>query len=695
MPAFSFFIGGTIFMSTIRPRGKTLALIAMLLLCGITPAVQATAPTASTPQRQTTSFTASNYWALCVGIGIYAENPEQDRPLMLSEVDAFASTLLASGYPSDHVKVIKGENATLKNIFDGFRWLRTHENSSDVSVVFLSTHGSPLNSPKGTGLDLPPKDENDSVDEMLVTYWGFAIPTDVLIDDDVNVEMNRLPSQNECLIVDSCYAGGFNDHWKILNAKTQNRVILMGSKEDEEAMSGGFAPWLIDALRGYGDTNHDGIVTAEEAFNYTRPRAYGQTPTIYDGFPGEFPLVAVLPRQTTIQTSAPQTITPAIHPLGYSATVHGYIKDSDTTQPLQGATVEIYSRYGDYDFFDNTTTTNATGYYEMTAPAGRYRLTASADQYCSRDSGAFMLNDGQTKWMNLSLYPRPAENATITGYLLDNTTSEPLNGTQISVTWRGHLGQSYTNKTYSNPEGFYTLSIASGTVSLTIQKNGYFGYSTMSINIEDNEMLWLNATLVPHPKETALIQGYLTDADTGAAVPNVQLTYQWMDITASRSYMNTTTSSSTGFYSISVSPGELYRDLRIPGYDYYDPFRHDGTANTTTWQNISLAEPRPTFEFYQPLNALYVHQQRVIPLTTPIIIGSLNVSIYFEDMFYGRVDVQKVEFYVDGTLKSTVTQEPYSWLWSTPSIGKHTLTIVAYNNEGLTVTHEKTVRKLL
>jgi len=141
-------------------------------------------------------------------------------------------------------------------------------------------------------LDIPPQDEADNADEMLVTYWGFAYNTSFIEDDQINIMLNQLKSNNVCLIVDSCYAGGFNDHWKLLkSAPEQHRIILMGSREDEEAYSGGFAPYLIDGLRGYADTNGDSVVTAEEAFIYAEPRSFSpQTPTIYDGYPGELPL---------------------------------------------------------------------------------------------------------------------------------------------------------------------------------------------------------------------------------------------------------------------------------------------------------------------------------------------------------------------------------------------------------------------
>jgi len=148
----------------------------------------------------------TEYWALLVAVGVYADNPDQNRPLMLEEVDDLYEVLLQSDvWSEDHIKVIKGEDATGFNIISGLRWLDRMEDEDDFSLVFITTHGSPI------GLDIPPFDEEDGTDEMLVTYWGFTYLYSFIWDDELNFLLNSLESQGVCLIVDSCYAGGFND----------------------------------------------------------------------------------------------------------------------------------------------------------------------------------------------------------------------------------------------------------------------------------------------------------------------------------------------------------------------------------------------------------------------------------------------------------------------------------------------------
>ena len=254
----------------------------------------------------------NEYWALLVAVALYADDPQQNRPLMLEEVDDFYDLLLdCPWWQEDHIKVIKGEDATITNIIEGLKWLDEMEDEDDISLVYITTHGFPL------GVDIPPADEADGTDEALVSFWGFAYPNLYMWDDELNFYLNRLESYGVCLIVDSCYAGGFNDppdlniidrrfhtikadntkpvsEWMegfAEDVSSQGRVVLMASCEDEVSYSGGFAPYLIDALIGYGDSNIDGVITAEEAFFYIEPKTIRQHPTMYDGFPGELPLL--------------------------------------------------------------------------------------------------------------------------------------------------------------------------------------------------------------------------------------------------------------------------------------------------------------------------------------------------------------------------------------------------------------------
>jgi hypothetical protein len=664
----------------------------------------------------------TQYWALLVGVGVYAENPEQDRPDMLLEVNDLHALLLQSPWWSeDHIKVLEGENATVSNILAGLRWLDHKDNKNDISVVYLSTHGFPL------GIDIPPKDEADGTDEALVSYWGFAFPMAFIWDDELNVLLNRLESKGVCLIVDSCYAGGFNDppNWNITNTgiqpahkmsagewvkgfgedvRGQKRVVLMGSREDELSYSGGFGPYIIDGLRGYADTNGDNVVSAEEVFYYAQPRSPMQHPTMYDGYAGDLPLITVNPAMRTSHTTAISERAATVNsnnPLeqvGVSAEtsqLRGYVKDAGTTIPIANATIDVRGRINQYEDYENQTTTDQAGYYNMHVPAGRFRITASAPGYCDKTTPSYHIYENQTVWVNISLYPRPLETATVCGYITNNKTSGPIGLANVSLFWQGNQNQSYRNVTVSDSNGFYRMSVAPGEIALDVSKNGYFSESLEGYTVSDFATVWLNVSLYPSPAENAIVCGYVTDDKTGDPLPGTRVDVLWTDIAIGHEYNKEALTNVSGFFSMNIAPGELYVDIREQGYEYYDPYRHDAFENKTTWMNISLSTGTISVDFARPLQALYINDKRVSPFAKARIIGPITIEAYIPGSFYGPGQAEKVEFYVDGALKATVTTEPYNWTWTQRTVGKHVIKIVAYDAEGNSASKELEVTKFL
>jgi len=701
--------------------GQCYAIAFVLIGTGFLPmlSVASSASTSSIGINQDMKKSAGNdteYWALLVGVGVYAENPEQDRPDMLLEVNDLHALLLQSPWWSeDHIKVLEGANATVSNIIAGLRWLDHKDDGNDICVVYLSTHGFPL------GFDIPPKDEADGTDEALVTFWGFAFPTAFIWDDELNVLLNRLESKGVCLIVDSCYAGGFNDppNWNrtstgILPApkmsaaewvkgfgedvRGQNRVVLMASREDEASYSGGFAPYVIDGLRGYADANGDGVVSAEEAFYYAQPRSPMQHPTIYDGYPGELPLTTV---STTAQFSqraerSSSTRYDLVRQTGVSAEnsqLRGYVKEASTMIPIANATIDVWGRTNQYDNYENQTTTDYAGYYNMHVPAGRYRITASAPGFCDKTTGSYHVYENQTVWVNISLYPRPPETAIVCGYITDNITSGPVGMANVSLFWWGSQNQTYRNLSVSDSNGYYRLSVAPGEIALDVTKDGYFSETLEGNIVSDFDTLWLNVSLDPSPAENAIVCGYVTDDKTGDPIPGTRVDVLWVDIARGHEYNKEALTNSSGFFSMTIAPGELYVDIREQGYEYYDPYRHDAFENKTTWMNISLGQATIGVDIARPLRALYINDKRVIPFTKARIIGPITIEAYIPGSFYGPGQAEKVEFYVDGALKATVTTEPYNWTWTQKTVGKHVIKVVAYDAEGNSASKEIEVIK--
>ena len=324
------------------------------------------------------------HWALLISGGVYA-NHFYNVPFWQEDAEELYSVLVQSDWwEDDHIKCITGKNATLTNIIKGLRWLDENEGEEDISIIYIATHGGPLS------FDMPPFDEEDGHDECLMTYWSSVYGSTYLWDDELNFFLSMLESKGVCLILDSCFSGGFNDPpYKIDTVNTpaakgnhsdissawaagiigdvgdRGRVVLMACREREESIVGLFTPRVIDGFKGFADENKDGIVTAEEMYSYTSVRVMYQHPTIYDGYPGDLPLFCLNTDNGTETSTESYKYDPSPVeniPLDSfkSSTICGYILDHSTGEPIEDAYVRVNWRNDEGD--------DAVSYTHLTLP---------------------------------------------------------------------------------------------------------------------------------------------------------------------------------------------------------------------------------------------------------------------------------------------------------------------------------------
>ena len=223
------------------------------------------------------------YWALLISAGVYAGFPDENLPGAHEGPEFLRKKLLVSEHwKNENIKVITNKSASLLNIIRGFRWLDNREDENDISLVYIFTHGGPLERDKW------PKDEWDGKDEILITYLGGIFRFTNLRDDALNFLLSRLESKGVCVIIESCYSGGFNDtpytkaqrndikmdaekytHEFAGELSQSGRVILMSCSENET--SGGliFTFFLIEGFAGFADTNNDDLVSTMPIRHWT------------------------------------------------------------------------------------------------------------------------------------------------------------------------------------------------------------------------------------------------------------------------------------------------------------------------------------------------------------------------------------------------------------------------------------------
>ncbi len=306
-----------------------------------------------------------------------------------------------------------------------------------------------------------------------------------------------------------------------------------------------------------------------------------------------------------------------------NAQVCGYVADSESGIPLSNTYVSMDWRdnMGGWDW--NSTYTNASGYFLMNVAAGSIHLYVSKDGYFSEYSDWESISAYEILWKNYSLDPRPNQTSAVKGIVRDKHSEQPLDDAWVNLHWRDSLGHEEWNSTSTNISGWYHMAVAPGEIRLTVYKDGYFETETEWEPIGDNDILWKNLTLEPHPPETSLVRGKVTDETTGLPINNAWVSLYWYD-EQDHSLWNWTTTDATGYYQIHVAAGTFDLSFSADGYFYeYRRYFMIG-ENETMWINQSLY-PRP------PETAIV--QGYVLDAETDMPIPNAEIDLHWQDVF--------------------------------------------------------------
>ncbi len=218
-------------------------------------------------------------YAIVIGISDY---PGTSSDLQYGDKDALeVKRVLTADYGFSVVKLLTDSQATASNIFAEVNNMRGLLGPSDELVFFYSGHGA-----KGKADD----GDSNKVDQSIVVWNGSEDDGFAFIwDGQLDALFSGFPTNRIIFIFDSCLSGGMrvlNDTGRVVNmACTANGLSYEG-----DSWGGGHGQFTyyfvmqgLDA--GNADTfANDGIVTVEEAFDYSKLNCVWQTPTIADGF---------------------------------------------------------------------------------------------------------------------------------------------------------------------------------------------------------------------------------------------------------------------------------------------------------------------------------------------------------------------------------------------------------------------------
>jgi len=173
----------------------------------------------------------------------------------------------------------------------------------------------------------------------------------------------------------------------------------------------------------------------------------------------------------------------------------GYVRNNETGNPIGGVTVAIGETPGD---MDNSTLTNASGYFEMYCAPGNYSFffyPMSGYMYEIQVSDLTEINQSETKWVNRSLEPATTD---LYGTVTDNVTHDPLYGVEVRVYHEIGNDPSFMRGAFGSTDisGNYSIMIAPHPeTGLMASLDDYDDYNTM-LDIPDVPAYEWNFTMI-------------------------------------------------------------------------------------------------------------------------------------------------------------------------------------------------------
>lgn len=234
-------------------------------------------------------------WAAIIGVAKYSQPGVSPLSYTVADAEAFARHLTEQlGVPRDQIFTLYDDEATTPRIRSVLGTeLRRKAAKGDLVLVFFAGHGAP--EPDAVNRDGDGFEKYLlSIESTLDDLYGSAISMDAIGD-----VFDRIPADRLVFIADACYSGaaggrsiGTAHHARMsdrfLDRVAQpgrGRVVMAASSANELSQErsdlghGVFTYYFLEALRGAGDVNRDGLITMDEAYRYVSmrvPEATGQ-----------------------------------------------------------------------------------------------------------------------------------------------------------------------------------------------------------------------------------------------------------------------------------------------------------------------------------------------------------------------------------------------------------------------------------
>jgi Bacterial Ig domain len=388
----------------------------------------------------------------------------------------------------------------------------------------------------------------------------------------------------------------------------------------------------------------------------------------------------------------------SLFPIPETILLCGYTTDNTSGEPLGDTYIGVYWSDTQGHSWVNTTISNSSGYYSVGSYMGTNQIHVDHDGYFTYSTMIDAENISMI-WLNVSLVPYPPVSAFVCGYIIDADLGIPVTDAEVQLFCDTGYGAFY-NTTSSDARGFYHLGTITGLINLFVTKSEYSPLWEQYENITENETLWINLTMTFNPSMTSMVQGYVVDSQTHAAVRNAFVRLDWTDHLG-HSYTNKGFTDQTGFYQIAAPKGTVQLSFSAMGYSSQQTALWGLRDSSDLWINTSLS-PEITLVFDKPQPGVYMNNtvrfpaltkilSRFFPNSKPLIIGPIEIVVNITKSTQG---CNRVAFYIDGVYRGVDTVAPFTYYWNDTGGLRHVLRVVAYDNAGPCRIETRTVWKI-
>ena len=234
------------------------------------------------------SSEAGSKWALLIGINDYEDEDIRDLKYAVNDVKEFYDLLTdpeRGAFSKNNVILLTSDanereyRPTKVNIMLALDALARKAKQEDTVIISYSGHGFEEKNGRYRKKYLLP------IETDLRFIEAYAIDNEDFVDKIKKINANRV-----IVFLDSCHAGGISllgketagqplsmDYYRIFE-DARGVITFSSCKGDQESFEseehkhGIFTKYLLDALRGEADSNHDGVATFEEVQKHVHPR---------------------------------------------------------------------------------------------------------------------------------------------------------------------------------------------------------------------------------------------------------------------------------------------------------------------------------------------------------------------------------------------------------------------------------------